>query len=194
VRFAKSIVDYIFRWMASKFLSAEAQFRAGVNNRDEATYPEAAADVPAPKIASPTTAKVSATGTIVPSFTTRCQVSATENGADQKRFTRFPTVRTAWRENGDTRSLSLAWPGRRCQKFPRPDARGRGLRGHRKQFRCGYGARALVTAAGAASPIRGPARRTGTASARARCPPRRSSSSPRCPCCRPARRCCHPGS
>jgi ribonucleoside-diphosphate reductase alpha chain len=36
VRFAKSIVDYIFRWMATKFLSPEAQFRAGVNNRDEA--------------------------------------------------------------------------------------------------------------------------------------------------------------
>ena len=31
VRFAKSIVDYIFRWMATKFLSTEAQFRAGVN-------------------------------------------------------------------------------------------------------------------------------------------------------------------
>ena len=31
VRFAKSIVDYIFRWMATKFLSAEAQFDAGVN-------------------------------------------------------------------------------------------------------------------------------------------------------------------
>ena len=35
VRFAKSIVDYIFRWMASKFLSPEAQFRAGVNMREE---------------------------------------------------------------------------------------------------------------------------------------------------------------
>ncbi len=35
VRFAKSIVDYIFRWMASKFLSPEAQFRAGVNLREE---------------------------------------------------------------------------------------------------------------------------------------------------------------
>ncbi len=34
VRLAKSIVDYIFRWMATKFLSAEAQFRAGVNNRN----------------------------------------------------------------------------------------------------------------------------------------------------------------
>jgi ribonucleoside-diphosphate reductase alpha chain len=36
VRFAKSIVDYIFRWMATKFLSPEAQYRAGVNLREEA--------------------------------------------------------------------------------------------------------------------------------------------------------------
>ena len=36
VRVAKSIVDYVFRWMATKFLSAEAQFRAGVNVRDGA--------------------------------------------------------------------------------------------------------------------------------------------------------------
>jgi ribonucleoside-diphosphate reductase alpha chain len=35
VRFAKSIVDYIFRWMATKFLSPEAQYRAGVNLREE---------------------------------------------------------------------------------------------------------------------------------------------------------------
>src|SRR5689334_10496094 len=34
IRFAKSIVDYIFRWMASKFLSAEAQYHAGVNGRE----------------------------------------------------------------------------------------------------------------------------------------------------------------
>ena len=40
IRFAKSIVDYIFRWMAVKFLSNDAQFRAGVNNREEATTPE----------------------------------------------------------------------------------------------------------------------------------------------------------
>ncbi len=31
IRFAKSIVDYVFRWLATKFLSAEAQYRAGVN-------------------------------------------------------------------------------------------------------------------------------------------------------------------
>ncbi|MGE3345459.1 MAG: vitamin B12-dependent ribonucleotide reductase, partial [Vicinamibacterales bacterium] len=38
---AKSIVDYIFRWMATKFLSQDAQFRAGVNMKEEAA--------PAPK-------------------------------------------------------------------------------------------------------------------------------------------------
>ena len=67
VRFAKSIVDYIFRWMASKFLSPEAQFRAGVNNRDEALDAPEPTAVPAPKAAPATTAKVSATGVIVPS-------------------------------------------------------------------------------------------------------------------------------
>ena len=36
VRIAKSIVDYIFRWMASKFLSEEAQYHAGVNGREQA--------------------------------------------------------------------------------------------------------------------------------------------------------------
>jgi ribonucleoside-diphosphate reductase alpha chain len=35
VRFAKSIVDYIFRWMATKFLSPDAQYRVGVNLREE---------------------------------------------------------------------------------------------------------------------------------------------------------------
>jgi ribonucleoside-diphosphate reductase alpha chain len=34
VRFAKSIVDYIFRWLATKFLSSEAQFRVGVNLKE----------------------------------------------------------------------------------------------------------------------------------------------------------------
>jgi ribonucleoside-diphosphate reductase alpha chain len=51
VRFAKSIVDYIFRWMATKFLSPEAQYVAGVNNRDEVageSATEAPAVIPAP--------------------------------------------------------------------------------------------------------------------------------------------------
>jgi len=62
IRFAKSIVDYIFRWMASKFLSPEAQFHAGVNGREldetpaagelKATAPAAVADARTPKAAS----------------------------------------------------------------------------------------------------------------------------------------------
>ncbi|MCC7123785.1 MAG: vitamin B12-dependent ribonucleotide reductase [Acidobacteria bacterium] len=66
VRFAKSIVDYIFRWMASKFLSPEAQYRAGVNNRDEAADGKAE-PVTAPTPAPVVTAAVSASGAIVPS-------------------------------------------------------------------------------------------------------------------------------
>src|SRR5687767_14857001 len=74
VRFAKSIVDYIFRWMASKFLSPEAQYRAGVNNRDEAMEvaeppfdsAQGKTAVPAPKVVATPTAKVSPTGAIVP--------------------------------------------------------------------------------------------------------------------------------
>jgi ribonucleoside-diphosphate reductase alpha chain len=38
IRFAKSIVDYVFRWMAAKFLSPEAKYRAGLN------VPEPASD------------------------------------------------------------------------------------------------------------------------------------------------------
>ncbi len=69
VRFAKSIVDYIFRWMASKFLSPEAQFRAGVNNRDDA------ADAAAPAEGFTATARAVAAAPVVsvpaPAPTTR---------------------------------------------------------------------------------------------------------------------------
>jgi ribonucleoside-diphosphate reductase alpha chain len=51
VRFAKSIVDYVFRWMATKFLSPEARYRAGVNMPD----PGAAA------VGAPANAAVAAT-------------------------------------------------------------------------------------------------------------------------------------
>ncbi len=40
VRFAKSIVDYVFRWLATKFMSAEAQYRVGVNGPDLAEAKE----------------------------------------------------------------------------------------------------------------------------------------------------------
>ena len=39
VRFAKSIVDYIFRWMATKFMSKQAQFDAGVNMAEPVEEP-----------------------------------------------------------------------------------------------------------------------------------------------------------
>jgi ribonucleoside-diphosphate reductase alpha chain len=60
IRFAKSIVDYIFRWLASKFLSQEAQFHAGVNGRelDENGHGHVAAEPPtaaAPKVAASVT-------------------------------------------------------------------------------------------------------------------------------------------
>jgi ribonucleoside-diphosphate reductase alpha chain len=48
IRFAKSIVDYIFRWMASKFLSKEAQFNAGVNLREEREDAKAATEASKP--------------------------------------------------------------------------------------------------------------------------------------------------
>ena len=64
IRFAKSIVDYIFRWLATKFLSNDAQYHAGVNNREERhDEPKAsapAADAPAAQAfrpASPTAQK-----------------------------------------------------------------------------------------------------------------------------------------
>jgi ribonucleoside-diphosphate reductase alpha chain len=50
VRFAKSIVDYVFRWLATKFLSPEARFRAGVNMADPTVAAEAAPE-PAPAAA-----------------------------------------------------------------------------------------------------------------------------------------------
>jgi ribonucleoside-diphosphate reductase alpha chain len=60
IRFAKSIVDYIFRWLASKFLSPEAQFHAGVNGReldDRPAVSAAAAASPVSETGSASTAK-----------------------------------------------------------------------------------------------------------------------------------------
>src|SRR5688572_33457259 len=60
VRFAKSIVDYIFRWLATKFLSNDAQYRAGVNNREERHDEGPTAEAPvaqASRPASPTAQK-----------------------------------------------------------------------------------------------------------------------------------------
>ena len=66
IRFAKSIVDYIFRWLASKFLSPEAQFHAGVNGRDleeikASAAPAASIDAPASSAPQPPAPAVTAT-------------------------------------------------------------------------------------------------------------------------------------
>ena len=63
VRIAKSIVDYVFRWMATKFLSPEAQFHAGVNKprdpegartpADDAGTPQPGAEPPDAQRAEP---------------------------------------------------------------------------------------------------------------------------------------------
>jgi ribonucleoside-diphosphate reductase alpha chain len=68
IRFAKSIVDYIFRWLATKFLSPEAQYHAGVNRRDlddngHTLTPTADAQ-PAPPAGKPATATTTAFSTI----------------------------------------------------------------------------------------------------------------------------------
>jgi ribonucleoside-diphosphate reductase alpha chain len=67
VRFAKSIVDYIFRWMATKFLSPEAQFRAGVNLREAPSEtPDSGAEGTAPPAGgseSPVAGGLKASGT-----------------------------------------------------------------------------------------------------------------------------------
>jgi len=52
VRIAKSIVDYVFRWMATKFLSPEAQYWAGVNGQESNGAPEPA-QLPLPAAVEP---------------------------------------------------------------------------------------------------------------------------------------------
>src|SRR5258708_22314244 len=56
IRFATSIVDYIFRWLATKFLSPEAQFRAGVHppGLDESQHGQRPATSPDPAAQAPT--------------------------------------------------------------------------------------------------------------------------------------------
>ena len=58
VRMAKSIVDYIFRWMATKFLSAQAQYRAGVNLREDAANAADGEQLTLGEADTPTTAEV----------------------------------------------------------------------------------------------------------------------------------------
>ncbi|HMB81624.1 MAG TPA: hypothetical protein VKI43_16210, partial [Vicinamibacterales bacterium] len=61
IRFAKSIVDYIFRWMASKFLSNDAQYNAGVNGKELDGHGPALATMDEAPAAAPTASASSAT-------------------------------------------------------------------------------------------------------------------------------------
>jgi ribonucleoside-diphosphate reductase alpha chain len=61
IRFAKSIVDYIFRWMAAKFLSPEAQFAAGLNVPEVKANPEQL-ELPGTPPSAPTSAPGSNAG------------------------------------------------------------------------------------------------------------------------------------
>jgi ribonucleoside-diphosphate reductase alpha chain len=69
IRFAKSIVDYVFRWLATKFLSPEAQYRAGVNGQ-EAAEPRAAKDGEQLPLAGITPAERTAARSAVPEMLT----------------------------------------------------------------------------------------------------------------------------
>jgi ribonucleoside-diphosphate reductase alpha chain len=51
VPYAKSIVDYIFRWLASKFLPREEQVQTGVHVADEPQAASLSAPRPAPSVA-----------------------------------------------------------------------------------------------------------------------------------------------
>jgi ribonucleoside-diphosphate reductase alpha chain len=67
IRFAKSIVDYIFRWLASKFLSPEAQYHAGVNGRE---LDESRAAAPEATVAAATQPQAAASATTATPFST----------------------------------------------------------------------------------------------------------------------------
>jgi ribonucleoside-diphosphate reductase alpha chain len=49
IRIAKSIVDYVFRWLATKFLPVEAQINAGVNRKEPVDESAAQSAKPASK-------------------------------------------------------------------------------------------------------------------------------------------------
>ena len=88
VRFAKSIVDYIFRWMATKFLSPEAQFRAGVNLREERVHDEPAAAaaasgvLPSPSYGGPAVARSAEAGSRKDPGARTTQFAAMQNQED----------------------------------------------------------------------------------------------------------------
>ena len=91
VRIAKSIVDYIFRWMATKFLSQEAQFNAGVNMR------ETSADDESTAVAGPAGEAVSVPSGLEP--TARAESRGASN--DQAKATAGPSEFAAIQNHED---------------------------------------------------------------------------------------------
>jgi len=81
VRFAKSIVDYIFRWMAAKFLSPDAQYRAGVNNREEGVGRDLSPGMTPEQLPLAVAATVTTT-TTKETTTTKSQFAAIQNQED----------------------------------------------------------------------------------------------------------------
>src|SRR5688500_6785268 len=77
VRFAKSIVDYIFRWLATKFLSNDAQYHAGVNNREE-RHDESKVDSPKAE------ARTDTKSDVVPTFPPSHSFGGTSRSAQPK--------------------------------------------------------------------------------------------------------------
>jgi len=79
IRFAKSIVDYIFRWLATKFLSPEAQFKAGVNMPDPAEVADTAAVADAAAEVAP---KLDVASRVSPAEPTSAPFAAIQNQED----------------------------------------------------------------------------------------------------------------
>jgi ribonucleoside-diphosphate reductase alpha chain len=79
VRFAKSIVDYIFRWMAGKFLSQEAKYNAGLNVPEPTSPEQLVLDV---KSMAPKTAEDVKAGDPAASHAKKTAFSAIQNQED----------------------------------------------------------------------------------------------------------------
>ena len=80
VRFAKSIVDYIFRWMAGKFLSQEAKYAAGLNIPEPVTPEQLVLDVKS--MAPKTSEDAPAAKAPVAAAGTKSQFSSMQNQED----------------------------------------------------------------------------------------------------------------
>jgi len=83
IRFAKSIVDYIFRWLAAKFLSQEAKYHFGLNVPEVTTTPEQLVlDVNASASAAKSAATADKTAASAPAKPSKSAFAAIQNQED----------------------------------------------------------------------------------------------------------------